>query len=209
MKFKIIILLLGLSASMLSCRLMLKFPYALLRDREVNVDGIAEMREVIAVTNKNNYSDTYTADGVLMKGIEIWSDRYWPNENDTISKRCITYPDILFIKKYLKDSLYKVKSFRMQPYSKEEIRQCTGLFELRYFKEPNLYLIPVVKLPDTILVNCDSVISEAQEIYLKERLSDYYDTAEVRKRVEGFRHGNRVVPNIPLCGVRRYGYTGL
>ena len=167
------------------------------RDREMNVDGIAKMREEFAITKKRDYFDHYSADSVLFKGICICA-KY----QDTISKRCFTSNDILLIKNYLNSVLYKVKSFDLEPYSSEDIRQCAGLFNLRYYKKPYVYLVPVIKLPDTILVNCDSVIPVLLENYLIEHLSNYYDSTNVRKRIEGFRHGNRIVPNYSVTPTR-------
>ena len=167
------------------------------RDREMNVDGIAIMREEFAITRKRDYFDHYSADGVLFKGICICA-KY----QDTISKRCFTSNDILLIKNYLNSVLYKVKSFDLEPYSINDIHQCAGLFELRYYKKPYVYLLPVIKLPDTILVNCDSVIPASLEKYLMEHLSNYYDSTNVRNRVDVFRQGNRTVPNYSITPTR-------
>ena len=167
------------------------------RDREINVDGIAKMREEFAITKKRDYFDYYSADSVLFKGICICAEF-----QDTISKRCFISNDILLIKNYLNSVLYKVKSFDLEPYSSEDIRHCAGLFNLRYFKKPYVYLVPIIKLPDTILVNCDSVIPVSLEKYLIEHLSNYYDSINVRKRIDDFRHGNRIVPNYSITPTR-------
>ncbi len=170
--------------------------------REVNVNGIAEER--FRITNESHYCDSYSSDGVLLKGVELCIHQ------DTISKRCLTNQDVIFIKKYLKNHLYKVKRFSLEPYSyRKDLRQCVGLFELHYdkppYKYPCTYMIPIIKLSDTLIINCENDISETLENYLKDQLSNYYDTIDLENRIEAFRHGNRLVYTMSHTPARFYG----
>ena len=157
--------------------------------REYNVDGIAEVHHRIGFSiSKANYVSTYSADGVLLKRIELHKHQ------DTISKRCFTYKDIMSVKKQM-ESLSGVKYFQLECYSPKDITQCVGLFKLYYYEKPNTYSVPVVKLQDTILINsdCKNEMSESVMEYVKEQLSNYYDSTETACRISCFKQGKQEV----------------
>lgn len=160
---------------------------------EINHNGIGRSELKKSVFNKQD--GAFSSDGIYTKKVIL-------SLGDTIRKRCFTYSDLERIKHHFScDSLLCNLSFSLRPYSPEDLKECSGLYIIRFVESNSNYIeFPLLKVRESILVNLKTkeelkyeFISETKR-HAEEGLKDKFDLTEVNKRMEVFFYGRRIIP---------------